>query len=198
MTYLIKRLRCLGVALFGALALAACQSGGVPAGPDTASGAASVSQTVEPYRLGNGDDLRVTVFGEPELSGDFQVDGTGAISMPLIGSVPVSGMTLPEFQSAIEDRLRGGFLVNPQVSAEVTNYRPFFILGEVNRPDQYQFSSGLTVMNAVAAAGGFTYRANRREVFIRSAGQNEERKVSLTTTTEVQPGDTIRIGERIF
>jgi len=153
---------------------------------------------VEPYRLGNGDDLRITVFGEPELSGDFQVDGTGEISMPLIGSVQVSGMTLPELQSTIESRLRGGFLVNPQVSAEVTNYRPFFILGEVNRPDQYQFSSGLTVMNAVAAAGGFTYRANRREVFIRSAGENEERKVTLTTTTMVRPGDTIRIGERIF
>ncbi|MEL6568197.1 MAG: SLBB domain-containing protein, partial [Pseudomonadota bacterium] len=84
------------------------------------------------------------------------------------------------------------------VSAEVTNYRPFYILGEVNRPDQYQYSSGLTVMNAVAAAGGFTYRANRRDVFIRSAGENTERKVTLTTTTQVRPGDTIRIGERIF
>ncbi|MEL6752571.1 MAG: polysaccharide biosynthesis/export family protein [Pseudomonadota bacterium] len=189
----------LGLLLFGAAMLAACQSGSVPAGPPiTDDGGATVQQVTEAYRLGNGDDLRVTVFGEPELSGDFQVDGTGAISMPLIGSVQVAGMTLPEFQSEVEGRLRGSFLVNPQVSAEVTNYRPFFILGEVNRPDQYQYSSGLTVMNAVAAAGGFTYRANRREVFIRSAGETEERKVALTTTTQVRPGDTIRIGERIF
>ncbi len=184
---------------FGVFLLVACQSGTAPAGAPVASdGQSGVPQVVEPYRLGNGDDLRVTVFGEPELSGDFEVDGTGEISMPLIGSVQVSGMTLPELQSTIESRLRGGFLVNPQVSTEVTNYRPFFILGEVNRPDQYQFSSGLTVMNAVAAAGGFTYRANRREVFIRSAGENEERRVTLTTTTMVRPGDTIRIGERIF
>ena len=186
-------------ALLGLVALAACQSGAVPAGPTvTPDDTPAVQQTVEVYRLGNGDDLRVTVFGEPELSGDFQVDGTGAISMPLIGSVQVAGMTLPEFQNTVETRLRGGFLVNPQVSAEVTNYRPFYILGEVNRPDQYQYSSGLTVMNAVAAAGGFTYRANRRDVFIRSAGENTERKVTLTTTTQVRPGDTIRIGERIF
>ncbi|MEM9739346.1 MAG: polysaccharide biosynthesis/export family protein [Pseudomonadota bacterium] len=199
MTHLLTIPRRLLGALFGLGLLVACQSGTVPAGPPVGSNdATSAQQVTQAYRLGNGDDLRVTVFGEPELSGDFQVDGTGAISMPLIGSVQVAGMTLPEFQSSIEDQLRGGFLVNPQVSAEVTNYRPFFILGEVNRPDQYPYASGLTVMNAVAAAGGFTYRANRRDVFIRSAGDNEERKVALTTTTQIQPGDTIRIGERIF
>lgn len=198
MTYLRTLLGRLVLAFFGLAMLAACQSGTVPSGPTISENPAVQQQAAEAYRLGNGDDLRVTVFGEPELSGDFQVDGTGEISMPLIGSVQVAGMTLPEFQAAVENRLRGGFLVNPQVSAEVTNYRPYFILGEVNRPDQYQFASGLTVMNAVAAAGGFTYRANRREVFIRSAGENAERKVLLTTTLEVQPGDTIRIGERIF
>lgn len=197
MTYLTAFMGRLVFAFVGFAMLAACQSGPAPVEPNPGD-TPIVQPVAEAYRLGNGDDLRVTVFGEPELSGDFQVDGTGSISMPLIGSVQVAGLTLPEFQSTIENRLRGGFLVNPQVSAEVTNYRPYFILGEVNRPDQYQFSSGLTVMNAVAAAGGFTYRANRRDVFIRSAGANAERRVTLTTTLEVQPGDTIRIGERIF
>ena len=184
-------------ALFGVLILAACQSGTVPAGPVEPAGAA-VQQEVGVYRLGNGDSLRVNVFGEPELSGDYAVDGTGAISMPLIGTVHVEGMTIVEFQREIEDRLAGDYLVEPRVSAEVTNIRPFYILGEVNRPNEYAYTSGLTVMNAVAAAGGFTYRANRKEVFIRSAGSTQERRVTLTTTTKVEPGDTIRIGERIF
>lgn len=184
-------------ALFGVLILAACQSGTVPAGPVEPAGAA-VQQEVGVYRLGNGDSLRVNVFGEPELSGDYAVDGTGAISMPLIGTVHVEGMTIVEFQREIEDRLAGDYLVEPRVSAEVTNFRPFYILGEVNRPNEYAYTSGLTVMNAVAAAGGFTYRANRKEVFIRSAGSTQERRVTLTTTTKVEPGDTIRIGERIF
>lgn len=181
--------------LVATLMLAACQSGGVTAG--SAESAAAMQEPVE-YRLGNGDELRVTVFGEPDLSGVFEVDGTGAISMPLIGTVPVSGLTLPEFQAEIERRLGAGYLNEPRVSAEVTNFRPFYILGEVNRPDEYPYTSGLTVMNAVAAAGGFTYRANRRVVFIRSEGESVEREVPLTTTTLVQPGDTIRIGERIF
>lgn len=184
-------------ALFGVLVLAACQSGTVPAGPaETASPAVEREAVV--YRLGNGDSLRVNVFGEPELSGDYAVDGAGSISMPLIGTVPVEGMTIVEFQQEIENRLAGGYLVEPRVSAEVTNFRPFYILGEVNRPNEYAYTSGLTVMNAVAAAGGFSYRANRKEVFIRSAGATEERRVTLTTTTKVEPGDTIRIGERIF
>lgn len=181
--------------LLAMLVLAACASSPVQSERD--SEPLQVRETVE-YRLGNGDELRVQVFGEPELSGPYTVDGTGAISMGLIGSVNVAGMTIPEFQSEIERQLGAGYLINPQVSAEVTSFRPYFILGEVNRPDQYQYSSGLTVLNAVAAAGGFTYRANERTVFITSQGANEEREVALTPTTPIRPGDRIRIGERIF
>ncbi|MCI4643747.1 MAG: polysaccharide export protein [Hyphomonadaceae bacterium] len=183
--------------LFGMVILAACQSGTMPSGPVDTAGPA-VERVVTAYQLDNGDSLRVNVFGEPELSGDYAVDGTGAISMPLIGTVEVAGMTVTEFQDTIEARLADGYLVEPRVSAEVTSFRPFYILGEVNRPDEYAYTSGLTVMNAVAAAGGFTYRANRKDVFIRSEGEPQERRVTLTTTTQVRPGDTIRIGERIF
>lgn len=197
MTQAATQFRFWVAALLGLFVLAACQSGTIPTGPAD-PGTASVESTVSVYRLGNGDSLRVNVFGEPELSGDYAVDGTGAISMPLIGTVDVAGMTIVEFQQAVETRLGNGYLVEPRVSAEVTNFRPFYILGEVNRPDEYQYTSGITVMNAVAAAGGFTYRANRKEIFIRSEGASAERRVTLTTTTQVQPGDTIRIGERIF
>lgn len=182
--------------LVAALVLGGCSSGSVATG--TASDIpAGTSQGVE-YALGNGDELRVVVFNEPELSGAFTVDGTGSISMPLIGTVNVVGMTVPQFQRTVEARLADGYLISPRVSAEVTSSRPYYILGEVNRPDQYTYSPGLTAMNAIAAAGGFTYRANRREVFIRSEGDTAERTVDLTATTPVRPGDTIRVGERIF
>lgn len=185
-----------GLALLAILLLGACQSAPMPAGDTSPVAGPSDSATV--YRLGNGDSLRVSVFGEEALSGDFDVDGAGNISMPLIGSVKVEGLTLPEFEAEVERKLRAGYLNEPRVSAEVTNYRPYYILGEVERPDEYTYSSGLTIMNAVAAAGGFTYRANRKFVFVRSEDSASERKVELTSTTPVNPGDTIRVGERIF
>lgn len=185
------------MALIGALmlGLSACQSGGL----DTSQPVEGLQPVaVSDYQLGTGDRLRVNVFGEPELSGEFVVDGAGEVSLPLIGNVRVEGMTVTAFQRDIERRLRDGYLNNPQISAEVTNYRPYYILGEVNQPGEYPYISGLTVMNAVATASGFTYRANKRHVFIRSDGQTAERKVPLTSSTPVQPGDTIRIDERIF
>lgn len=183
--------------LAAALALAGCQSGPT-AGPVVAEVPTTSPISPTEYQLGSGDQLRVTVFGEPDLSGEFQVDGTGQVSLPLIGNISVTGMTVQQFQATVEERLRAGYLNQPRVSAEVINYRPFYILGEVNRPGEYPYTSGLTVMNAVATAEGFTYRANRRVVFIRSAGTNVERRVDLTSTTLVQPGDTIRIAERLF
>ncbi len=150
------------------------------------------------YRLDNGDRLRVTVFGEEALSGEFLVDGTGIVSMPLVLDIQAAGKTLREFQQDYAEKLSAGYLNDPKVSAEVINYRPFYILGEVGRPGEYPFTSGLTVMNAVATAEGFSYRANKRVVYIKSPNAAEEVAVALTAATKVQPGDTIRIGERLF
>ncbi|WP_417471052.1 polysaccharide biosynthesis/export family protein [Maricaulis sp.] len=150
------------------------------------------------YRLGAGDQLRIIVFGEEDLSGEFVVDGRGTVSLPLIGEIDAGGLTAREFQQAFADELRNGYLNDPRVSVEVINFRPYYILGEVEAAGEYPFSDGLTVMNAVATAGGFTYRANRRVVFIRRAGSDREIEVPLLAVTEVQPGDTIRIGERFF
>ncbi|WP_417484386.1 polysaccharide biosynthesis/export family protein [Maricaulis salignorans] len=150
------------------------------------------------YRLGAGDQLRIIVFGEDDLSGEFVVDGRGTVSLPLIGEIDAGGLTPREFQQAFAAALRDGYLNDPRVSVEVINFRPYYILGEVEAAGEYPFSDGLTVMNAVATAGGFTYRANRRVVFIRHAGSDQEIEVPLLAVTEVQPGDTIRIGERFF
>jgi polysaccharide export outer membrane protein len=150
------------------------------------------------YRLGAGDKLRVTVFGETALSGEFLVSGTGKISLPLIGDVQAAGVTVPAFQEQVQRALRDGYLKDPRVSAEVLNYRPFYILGEVEKPGEYPFTNNLTVLNAVATAGGFTYRANKGRVYIKRNGNVDERQETLSPAVKVLPGDTIRIGERLF
>ena len=176
----------------------ACQSAGPVSRQVTDPSTPAQTQSNIAYTLGTGDKLRINVFGQPELSGEFVVDGTGAISLPLIGQVTAIGLSTQELETTIATNLSNGFLLEPRVSAEVINYRPFYILGEVGRPGEYPFNSGLTVLNAVAAAGGFTYRANKKVVFIKSADGNQEMPFELDTNTVVKPGDTLRIGERIF
>ena len=190
----------MSLALAGALLVAACGGGFAPsaseiggAGSHTAAG---LSQSQ--YRLGPGDQLRIIVFGEEDLSGEFFVDGSGQISLPLVGEVSAKGRTVRQFQRAFEEALTGGYLKDPRVSAEVLNFRPFYILGEVETPGEYPYADGLTVLKAVATAEGFTYRANTRRVFIKRAGEEGETKSPLTTETPVYPGDTIRIVERFF
>ncbi|MEL7108104.1 MAG: polysaccharide biosynthesis/export family protein [Pseudomonadota bacterium] len=150
------------------------------------------------YQLGTGDQIRISVFGQPDLSGQFEVDGTGSIALPLIGTIRAQGMSTSELEKSIYDRLIDGYVRDPQVSAEVINYRPFYILGEVSRPGEYPYTNNLTVLNAVASAGGFTYRANKKIVYIKTVESDREVSIQLDSNTTVQPGDTIRIGERIF
>ncbi|MFN4282159.1 MAG: polysaccharide biosynthesis/export family protein [Alphaproteobacteria bacterium] len=146
------------------------------------------------YILGPGDRVRVIVFNETDLSGDFDVDGRGQISVPLIGEIQAGGGTVRQVERTIEEKLREGFLRDPKVSAQVIGYRPFFILGEVRAPGSYPYVNGMTIVSAVAIAGGYTPRANRREVVIIRAG----REVKATEETVVLPGDTVRINERFF
>lgn len=181
-----------GVVLMAALvacaqptSFSAVEGAAVPAGPTV-------------YQLGTGDRLRVTVFGEASLTGEYAVGASGALSLPLIGDVPALGLSPADLERAITTRYAAGFLNQPRVSIEVLTYRPFFILGEVNKPGEYPYSSGLTVLNAVALAGGFTYRANQRQVYLKHAGEDREQPVTLTTAVPVNPGDTVRIGERYF
>ena len=118
--------------------------------------------------------------------------------MSLVGSVTVANLTLADASRLIESKYKDGWLRDPQVTAELVKGRPYYILGEVNRPGEYPFSSGLTVMNAIASAGDFTYRADRNKILIKSSDSPNEREVELTPTTAVRPGDTIRVRERFF
>ena len=174
-----------------------------PAAPPIAVAPPSLSampaaQVSKNYQLGAGDKVRVVVYGEPDLSSEFFVSQQGVVAYPLIGEIPASGLTLSQFTEEVAAKLREGFIKDPKVSAEVLNYRPFYILGEVMRPGTYPFTADMTVMNAVATAGGFTYRARTNRVFIKRAGESTEQVLKLDAGMMVQPGDTVRIGERLF
>lgn len=154
--------------------------------------------TDQSFRLGTGDKLRITTYGDPDLSGEFVVGPDGSLAFPLIGNVPAGGRTVDEVQRQITAALAKGYVRNPRVSTEVLTYRPYFILGEVNKPGRYAYNAALTVYNAVATAEGFTYRANKRVVYIKHANKDGEEKIRLDANTLVQPGDTVRIVERYF
>jgi len=182
------------ITLLGTCAVAQAQ---VPDASAVAPVTASVSPGYE-YRLGSGDKIRLIIFGEPDLSGEFTISGDGLVALPLIREVPAAGLTASELQVKVENAFKEGYLKDPRVSIEVLSFRPFYILGEVNKPGQYPYSNGITVVNAVALASGFSYRANQKKVYIRHAGATAEEEVPLTSTTLVAPGDTIRIAERYF
>ena len=150
------------------------------------------------YRLGGGDTIHMNVYGETDLSGDFKVTGDGKLSLPLIGEVPAAGLTVPELQDKIQTAYMQGFLKDPKINIEVTNFRPFYIMGEVGRPGEYPYSDGITVLNAVALAQGFTYRAQTKKIYIRHVNEDKETPVPLTSSLLVTPGDTIRVAERYF
>jgi polysaccharide export outer membrane protein len=151
-----------------------------------------------PYTLAGGDRVRVIVFGQDALSNSYSVDGSGHISMPLIGPVAVQGMTTQDVGHALEARFRDGFLREPRVSVEVEAYRPFFILGEVNSPGQYPYVSGMTVETAVAIAGGFTPRAARWSADLTRVSSGRAITATVPVIQPVRPGDTIDVRERLF
>jgi polysaccharide export outer membrane protein len=150
------------------------------------------------YRLGSGDKLHITIFNQTDFNGDYEIDSSGNVQLPLIGSFPAAGMTVAEFQKALTAKLSEGYFVNPNITVAVLNYRPFYIIGEVNKPGEYPYVSGMSILTAVALAGGYTTRANDSEAYIRRSGQNKEVEVPADESSKVQPGDIIRITERFF
>jgi protein involved in polysaccharide export with SLBB domain len=153
----------------------------------------------ENYKLGSGDKLRIVVYGESDLGGEYLVAGNGLVELPLLGQMPAAGMTLYDFQTAIGKKfVSEGYLKDPRVSVEVENYRPFYIIGEVKAPGQYAYISGMSVLTAVALAGGYTYRADDRTAYVRKNGDGKEVAMPADQSTKINPGDIIRIDERIF
>jgi polysaccharide export outer membrane protein len=183
-----------------ALALTACAGGGAPppqAPAPPAAGAPSAELVSSTYKLGSGDRLKVTVFRHEDLSGEFTLDGAGNFAMPLIGQVEAAGQTTREVEQRIQAKLSDGYLVDPQVAVEVLNYRPFYILGEVKSPGAYPYVNGMTVLNAVALAGGFSYRAYQDEFLLQRGGSNTG-SVEVRGDSALLPGDIVTVQERFF
>jgi polysaccharide export outer membrane protein len=149
------------------------------------------------YRLGIGDKLKITVFGEDSLSGPVEVNAAGQVALPLAGDVPAAGKTLPQFRDAVAARLSDGYLKNPKVTVEISNYRPVYVHGEVKNGGEFAYKTGLKLRDAVAMAGGYTYRANQSTMILTRDGVGEV-SVPASGAVTLLPGDNIRIPERFF
>lgn len=152
----------------------------------------------EPYHLDSGDRVRVTVFEQEGLTSTYAIDKGGYLSMPLVGTIPARGQTTKELEATLSQRLRNGFLRDPDISVEVDTYRPFFIMGEVTQGGQYSYVPGMTVQNGIAIAGGFTSRAEQRSVDLTRQVNGKVVSGRVLTSDPIQPGDTIFIRERWF
>ena len=157
------------------------------------------AESVE-YTLAPGDRIRVSVYGEESLSGEYVISSSGNLLFPLVGNLPATEKTVEALQAALTAALADGYLKEPRVTIQVVAFRPFYILGEVARPGDYPVSTGLTLQQAVSQAGGFTYRANTRKIYIKHANEATERMIDLRKEAPpiVRAGDTIRVAERHF
>ena len=150
------------------------------------------------YMLGPNDRIRLKVYGEADITGEYEVDSNGQVSIPLAGHVTAAGLTTKQLERAITSALAKGIVRDPRVNVEIALYRPYYILGEVKKGGEYPYRLGLTVMDAVASAGGFTYRANEGKVYLRRSGAGAEEVYALDAPILVFPGDNIRVPERFF
>ena len=150
------------------------------------------------YRLGPGDEIKLSFYDEPSLSGEFGLDGRGVVDLPLVSEVKLGGLTSSEAVKEIRQKYSQGYLQDPKLTLKITEYRPFYILGEVRAPGRYSFEENLTVLEAVAMAEGFTYRANQdRLEIIRKIGSRQN-TIVVGKHQKVMPGDIIKVKERFF
>lgn len=190
--------------LFLSAALAGCSAAPGIQGAQYAEAKASyaarapVRNSDGPYVLGPGDRLRIKVYSDPDMTGEYEVNSSGAVALPLVGDVKASGMTTRQLEQEIERRMKGKVATEPHVSVEMAAYAPYYVFGEVKNAGEFQYHLGLTVADAVAAAGGLTYRANEHKIFLRRAGSHAEQIVTLDVPVRIYPGDNIRVTESFF
>ena len=159
---------------------------------------ASAKSDDQPYRLGSGDKLRINIYEQDKLSGDYTVDDGGRVTIPLLPPIKAAGLSTTELEQAVAAALRKTLIRDPNVTVQVVTFRPFFILGEVKQPGKYAFVPGMSVETAVAIAGGFTYRARTSSVEITRPGPAGPHKLKVSSDAEIRPGDTINVMGRLF
>ena len=184
---------------FGLLALALfVLTGNLPA-QDEVSDSSPPTVTIDSgYQLGSGDKVRINIFNQADLSGEYMLDGNGQFSMPLIGTVDANGLTATELEALLVSRYKPDYLVNPRIFIQVGNYRPYYLMGEVASKGAFPYQPGLTYLEAIANAGGFTYRAKDEYVYVIRGDDPEQNEIKLSIDENVQPGDIIRVAERLF
>src|SRR5215471_15538962 len=159
---------------------------------------AIVAASTAPAKLLPGDRIKIVVFGEDKLSGDYQVDQSGQISLPLAGTIKAQGLTQSELEQELAKKFRSQYLKSPKVTVTITTLRPYYMMGEVKSPGQFAYQSGLNVLTALAIAGGPTYRASRNTVEIQRLGETSMHEYPISASVPVLPGDVIKVPERYF
>ncbi len=194
----MARLVICNAVLAAALVLASCGVGGSlgPASFEDQQARAQAATTTP--HLQPGEKIRINVFGESSLSGDYEIDQSGFVSLPLAGTIKAAGFTQPELEQELAKKFRSEYLRNPKVTVTLVSLRPFYIVGEVEKPGEYPYKSGLNVLTALALAGGATYRGSRSNVYIQRVGESGMREYPLSSSVMILPGDLIRVPERYF
>ena len=150
------------------------------------------------YRLGPGDEIAISVFGEEDLSMEFRLNDTGILNYPLLGELQLGGLSVIELEQLIAGGLKGPYLIDPDVTVSIKEYRAFYLSGEVRKPGGYPFQPGLTVEKAIALAGGFTERASRSKIDVNRAEGSSDSAVRIKLTDAVNPGDVITVHQSFF
>ena len=156
------------------------------------------SDSYSTYELAPGDRIKIDIFNHVDLSGEFTLDDDGRFSMPLIGTVEADGLNPLQLEDLLISKLKPDYLVNPRIFIQVMNSRLYYLIGEVNGTGAFPYKAGMTYLTAIANAGGYSYRAKQDVVFVIRGDDPEQNEIKLSVDEKVQPGDIIRIAERLF
>ena len=192
------RVRILATLVILGMAVGACETASVPRVSDADEQALIKATVASEPTLQAGEKIKVTVFGEDRLTGEYEIDPAGFVSLPLAGTIKAAGLSKAELERALAKKFSGEYLRNPKVTVDRSAFRPFYIMGEVAKPGEYPFKSGLNVMSAIALAGGATYRGSTSAVLIQHAGETGFKEYPLTPSIPILPGDLIRLPVRYF
>lgn len=162
------------------------------------AGPAPVRRSDGPYVLGPGDRVRIKVYSDPDMSGEYGIGSNGTVSVPLVGAIKAVGLTTRQLEQTIAARMKGKVANEPHVSVDIASYAPYYVYGEVKSAGELEYHVGLTVADAVAAAGGLTYRADPHRIYLRRAGATVEQMVALDAPVRIYPGDNLRVAESFF
>jgi len=156
------------------------------------------SDSYKTYELAPGDRIKIDIFNHVELSGEFTLDADGRFSMPLIGTIDASDLNPLELEDLLVSKLKPDYLVNPRIFIQVMNSRLYYLIGEVSSTGAFPYKAGMTYLTAIANAGGYSYRAKQDVVYVIRGDDPEQNEIKLSIDEKVQPGDIIRIAERLF